>query len=169
MTNLEIIKDLFAHMQWADSTVWRVVLESEKALEDQKLRSLLYHLHVVQLAFLKVWRAESFAEPFPQFSETSAVHNWSSGYYNDAWAYICGLTDSDLDLPQPLPWPELVAERIGRQPAAATIGQTAMQVAMHSTYHRGQVNAQLRQLGLEPPLVDFITWVWLEKPAPPSC
>lgn len=35
-----------------------------------------------------------------------------------------------------------------------------------ATYHRGQVNTWLRELGLEPPLVDFIAWVWFGKPAP---
>ena len=168
MTNLETTKDLFGHMQWADAKVWRVVLDNQKAREDAKLRSLLYHLHVVQRAFLKVWRGESFAQPFPQFTETLEVLEWSSGYYDEARAYIGSLTDDELDRPQTLPWPELVADRIGREPASATVGQTAMQVAMHSTYHRGQVNAQLRQLGFEPPLVDFITWIWLDKPAPDS-
>ena len=35
---------------------------------------------------------------------------------------------------------------------------------MHSTYHRGQVNVRLRELGGEPQLVDFIAWVWEGKP-----
>jgi uncharacterized damage-inducible protein DinB len=39
------------------------------------------------------------------------------------------------------------------------------QVTSHSTHHRGQVNARLRALGGEPPLVDYIAWVWFGKPA----
>jgi uncharacterized damage-inducible protein DinB len=64
-----------------------------------------------------------------------------------------------------LPWGEMVAARIGQTPAASTLAETLQQVTMHSTYHRGQVNARLRELGAEPPLVDFIAWVWLGKPA----
>ena len=41
-----------------------------------------------------------------------------------------------------------------------------MQVALHSTYHRGQINARIRELGGEPPLTDFIAWVWAGKPQP---
>ncbi len=41
---------------------------------------------------------------------------------------------------------------------------SCFQVANHSTYHRGQVNRSLRQLGGEPPLVDYIAWVWFGKP-----
>ncbi len=37
---------------------------------------------------------------------------------------------------------------------------------MHSTHHRGQVAARLRELGGEPPLVDFIAWLWWKRPEP---
>ena len=42
----------------------------------------------------------------------------------------------------------------------------ATQVASHSTYHRGQVNARLREVGGTPPLVDYIAWIWFGRPAP---
>jgi len=32
--------------------------------------------------------------------------------------------------------------------------------------HRGQVAARLREIGGEPPLVDFIAWVRLGRPEP---
>jgi uncharacterized damage-inducible protein DinB len=40
------------------------------------------------------------------------------------------------------------------------------QVTSHSTYHRGQVNARVREGGRRMPLVDFIAWVWFGKPDP---
>ena len=55
---------------------------------------------------------------------------------------------------------------MNRRFEAPTLAETALQVAMHSTYHRGQVNARLRQIGGEPPLVDFIAWIWFGRPAP---
>ena len=51
------------------------------------------------------------------------------------------------------------------------MAETCLQVCSHSTYHRGQVNARLREIGAEPPLVDYIAWLWFERPAadwPPS-
>jgi len=39
-------------------------------------------------------------------------------------------------------------------------------VASHSTYHRGQIATRIREIGGEPPLVDFLYWVWSGKPAP---
>jgi len=38
-------------------------------------------------------------------------------------------------------------------------------VALHSLYHRGQVNARLREVGGTPPLVDYIAWLWFGRPA----
>ena len=39
-----------------------------------------------------------------------------------------------------------------------------IQVTIHSTHHRGQFNARLRQVGGEPPLVDYIAWVCFGRP-----
>ena len=41
-----------------------------------------------------------------------------------------------------------------------------MQVFSYTTYHRGQVATRERELGGEPPLVDFSDWVWAGKPVP---
>jgi len=48
----------------------------------------------------------------------------------------------------------------------ATHAESVVQVAMHTTYHRGQVATQIRALGGEPPLTDFVVWIWLGKPEP---
>ncbi len=60
---------------------------------------------------------------------------------------------------------EQLIETWNRPIGAVCVGQSAVQVAMHSTHHRGQVAARLRELGVEPPMVDFIVWVWIGKPA----
>ena len=63
-------------------------------------------------------------------------------------------------------WRRWVEKTIGRAPEPTTFGETMLQVSQHSTYHRGQVNARLRELGIDAPLTDFIAWVWQGKPAP---
>ena len=47
---------------------------------------------------------------------------------------------------------------------AQAIAESMLQVALHSQYHRGQINARLRALGGEPPRVDYIIWLWLGRP-----
>ena len=53
-----------------------------------------------------------------------------------------------------------------RQGLPATLSESVWQVLSHSTYHRGQIATRIRELGGEPPLVDFLYWVWSDKPTP---
>ena len=54
--------------------------------------------------------------------------------------------------------------KIKQKVVPATLEETMLQVASHSTYHRGQINTRFRERGGDPPSVDFIIWVWLGKP-----
>ena len=72
------------------------------------------------------------------------------------------MRDEDLDKPMPMPW----AGRFKEKPGVTTFRDTLLQVPMHSSYHRGQVNARLREVGADPPLTDYIVWIWMERPSP---
>ena len=65
-----------------------------------------------------------------------------------------------VNRPVALPWAQQVAERLGFEPALVTLADTAAQVVAHTAHHRGQVMTRLRGLGGNPPLIDFIAWVW---------
>jgi uncharacterized damage-inducible protein DinB len=60
----------------------------------------------------------------------------------------------------------MMTEILEREIETPTLGETMLQVPSHTTSPRGQINADLRRLGGEPPLVDFIAWVWFGKPEP---
>jgi uncharacterized damage-inducible protein DinB len=162
--NLSELRDLYRHMEWADASVWQAVFRSENAVADQKLRDYFYHLHLVQRAFLNAWRNES-AAPFPTFEDATSVREWGRSYYDEIFVHLERLSDQEIAKPMQLPWAEYVEKQIGRVPASITIGETMLQVPLHSLYHRGQINARLREVSGEPPTVDYIIWVWLEKPA----
>jgi uncharacterized damage-inducible protein DinB len=163
--NLVELRELYRHMEWADASVWRAVFESESALADQKLRNYFYHLHLVQRAWLRAWRNEPAAATFPTFDDAGAVREWGRSYYEEIFGYLDGLSDEEISRPMQLPWAELVEKQLGRAPASITIAETMLQIPLHSLYHRGQINARLREVGGEPPTVDYIVWMWIEKPA----
>lgn len=164
--NVETLTDLYRHMEWADAAVWAAALTSEGVRTDEKLRGQLYHLHVVQRAFLRAWRGEPRETPYPTFDDAEPLMLWGRGFYGEALTHFAALSNKEVSEPRPVPWADVVAERLGRRPELTTLGETALQVALHSTYHRGQINARLREVGGEPPLVDYIAWVWLGRPAP---
>lgn len=166
MISKTTLTDLYRHMEWADAALWAAVLASRAAQADAKLQKYLYHLHLTQRAFLRIWRGEPRETPYPTFNDAPSLMQWARSYYSEAFAYLEAQSDEKLSAPMPVPWADMVERRIGRAPAATTIGETALQVVLHSMYHRGQANARLREVGGEPPLVDYIAWIWLGRPAP---
>ncbi len=163
---MSTVTDLHRHMEWADAAVWTSVLAGESSRTDDRLRALLYHLHMVQRAFLRVWRGEPRETPYPTFDDPLSLMGWGQGFYGEASAYLGALSEEQMAEPLPVPWATMVERRLGRAAQPTTLGETALQVALHSQYHRGQINARLRELGREPPLVDYIAWVWLGRPSP---
>jgi uncharacterized damage-inducible protein DinB len=158
--------DLYKHMEWADAAVWTAVLESEPASADPKLKEYFTHLHIVQRAFLLMWRKEDLPSSFPEFSELKQVLTWARKTYGEGISQLEAMRDPGLSEPLPLPWAKMVEQTIGKPPQENSIGETALQVIMHSMYHRGQINARLKALEGKPPLVDYICWVWLGRPHP---
>ena len=164
--NMNALTDLYRHMEWADAAVWASVLAREGGRADAKLRDYLYHLHVVQRAFLRAWRGEPRETPYPTFEDAPSLMLWGRAYYGEASAHLAALGDERLSGPMPVPWASMVERSLGRAPETTTFGETALQVVLHTLYHRGQINARLREVGGQPPLVDYIAWVWQGRPAP---
>lgn len=164
MITSESLVDLYRHMEWADAIVWRAVLASEAGRTDAKLRDYAYHLHVAQRTFLRMWRGEPREAPYPTFEDAESLMEWGRAYYAEAYAHLGGLSDESISERFEVPWAAVLAQRLGRTPEATTVGETALQVVLHTMYHRGQINARLRRLESDPPLVDYIAWVWLGRP-----
>ena len=164
--NLEDLKGLFAHMEWADAQVWTAALSNAEACEDRALRAKFLHTHRVQRAFLCVWRNVEVVGPpadLPDLRETLAN---ARSVYEDLARFLDALDEGELSRTAVMPWAGGFAERLGREPTETTLAETMTQVVMHSTYHRGQVNTRLRELGVEPALTDYIAWLWFGKPEP---
>jgi uncharacterized damage-inducible protein DinB len=152
-------------MEWADAKVWASLLESESGHSDQKIRDCLYHLHMVQKAFLRIWKGVPRETPFPSFDDAPSLMEWVRANYEEIYAHIETLSDEKLSEPMDMPWADMIEKQLGRKPEGTKIGDTVLQVVLHSMYHRGQVNARLREVGVVPPLVDYIAWLWTGRPA----
>lgn len=160
------IRELVRHMEWADALVWRSVLSLPSAHSDANLRERLYHVHVVQRAYLHIWRDDPIDVPeMSSFEDLRAIRAWAQEYYDPALEYLDGLDAETLERPVNFPWAERLVQRYGEDVNSATLAESILQVSYHTTYHRGQINTRLRELGSEPPLTDFIAWIWMGKPA----
>lgn len=153
-------------MEWADAQMWRSVAAIPGAQADHRLKYLLHHLHLVHAVYLQAWRDDPFQiSELSAFPDLASVHAWARPFYSGAMTFVQALDESTLGTPLDFPWSAMILEKFGRiEPA--TLSESAWQVFSHTTYHRGQVAIRIRELGGEPPLVDFLVWVWSGKPAP---
>ena len=163
----QLLVDLFDHMEWADARVWQAALKHEVARTDGPLRALLLHTHAVQKAFFGAWTNQDWAFP-SSFDDTTLEGELAStrGYYARAGAFVASLDEQRLAARIKLPWTHYVEQHLGRPAGALTLGESVLQVLMHSAHHRAQANMRLRALGAEPQLIDYIGWLWLERPQP---
>lgn len=157
-------EELYVHQEWADAVMWRAVLAL--GLEDERLRKLLTHMHLVQHAYANLYRGEApdFRDA-ASFADLRAIEQWGREAHVKLHAVVPSVA-AEPEKIVTMPWMDMVEKSIGRKAQPATARETLLQVPMHSTYHRGQVNARLRELGAEPPLVDYIAWIWFSRPAP---
>jgi uncharacterized damage-inducible protein DinB len=166
--SIDLLRQLIRHMEWADAEVWRAVSAYAPAADDTRLKNLLTHLHLVQRLFLILWTKQPFdpTRPQPEFATLTDLRAWAQTYYPEADRFLEALEESSLKDEVLMPWAKSLETQLGRTVSMPTVGETIQQVASHSTYHRGQINARLREVGGEPPLVDYIAWIWFGRPAP---
>lgn len=163
VTNYSV--DLFRQMSWADSLLWQSVLKTPGAWDDEKLPRILYHFHAAQHAFLCIWEERPVEIPEPtSFSDLISIAKWGHGFHKDTERFLRETDEKELTRKLSIPWTYLIEEKLGRPAGAVTLEESMIQVALHSAHHRGQVNSGIRELGGEPPLIDYIGWLWAGKP-----
>jgi len=161
------LRQLAAYMEWADATAWRAVLEAPAARADASLLDTMHHVHLVQHLFHQAWAGEPLqvSERTPS-QPPGALARWGRDAHRDIAAFLSTAREADLSFPFRMPWASRFEERAGRPAAAHTLEESVLQVVLHTQHHRGQLCARLRALGLEPPALDFIVWMWGGRPAP---
>ena len=167
MQSPDLIRELCAHMEWADSCIWSSLKKLPDVASDKALHERMYHIHFTQHSFLQVWLGNDFkfmkSDAFPDLSD---VENLARSFYTSLSGYLEDIETKSLDAPTPLPWAIYMSRQLGRDVEVTTLGDTLFQITSHSVHHRGQVNLQIRDMGGEPPLIDYIVWVWLGRPSP---
>jgi uncharacterized damage-inducible protein DinB len=159
-------RDLLTHMEWADALTWRAIRTLPTAQSDERAKWLCHHIHLVQSIYLQAWRGDPFQPTeLVAYVDLAAIETWARPFYPSARAFADTVDESRFPQPVEFPWSAMIAEKFGKV-LPATLGESAWQVLSHSTYHRGQLAVRIRELGGEPPVVDFLYWVWAGKPAP---
>lgn len=166
MATRDELLELTAHMEWADALVWSTTLQSGPARADERIKNWLHHIHTVQRAFTAIWQGgQPDLVNVASFADAPALAAWGRAAHGGVQGYLSTATPGDLGRQIVLPWAGRAIERHAAV-SHPTLAETVRQIAMHSMHHRGQINARLRELEAEPPLVDYIAWIWRGRPEP---
>ena len=157
---------LVEHMEWADARIWAAAgaLSPDRA-EASDLRQRFFHLHLVQQLYLSMWRNApvSTLPELADYPDLGAVRRWAQPFYAGARAVIQAADEQRLAEAIVVPFSERVAQP-GRPITHATFAETVIQVALHTTHHRGQLATRVRELGGDPPTIDLVLWIWTGRP-----
>lgn len=157
---------LATHMAWADAAVWRPTLAHPSAAGDGKLRATLHHTHLVQHLFAQAWRGEGLAtREASEFSTLVDLAAWGRDAHQRVLNFLMEAAAAVWAREFREPWTCHFEDRLQAPAAVHTLGESVVRVVMHTAHHRGQACTRLRELGVEPPTVDFIVWLWSGRPA----
>jgi len=146
---LDQLRRLFDHAEWANAHVIA-------ALESQTVAPDIVELFAHVLGAEEIWLSRLEQRPsrlavWPTLSvaQLAEVAQSNASSYR---AYLDRLTPDDM--------PRLAAYKNSAGQAFETaIGDVLTHVAMHGSYHRGQVALRMRREGWEPAPTDFIAFV----------
>jgi len=155
---LPLLKELFTYNYWARD---RHLQACEALTEEQysrllehsfpSLRDTLTHMVAVEWLWLERWHGRSpkallAPHELPTLAALSA--RWRL-VESEMKRYLAQLSEEALE--QPLAYVNLKG-----QACSYPLWRMLLHLINHQTYHRGQVASILRQLGVQPPPVDFL-------------
>ncbi len=156
---LPFLRDLMEHAAWANAVFFHAWGQSP-ARGHEELRRRVAHLVGVQRGFLSVFRGEAPGGPPggppPSFEDLKTRAETCHAGLHD---FIASLHPEALARTVQIPW-------FQDPPCIITVAEAMVQVAMHTQHHRGQCMTRLKDFGGEPKNVDWIIWLWKQKPQP---
>jgi uncharacterized damage-inducible protein DinB len=158
----QLMRDLYLHQSWADAEHWKALEAHPEALTDKVIAVRMHHIHLVQHAYL--WLIEGEGQPFVRttssdFKTPGELKHYAREYHERMKTLLEQMDGTQLHRQVSIPW-------FTQPTLTVSVEEALTQAAMHSHYHRGQNAARLRELGGNPPLTDFVAWLWKSRPTP---
>jgi uncharacterized damage-inducible protein DinB len=155
---IDELRTLFAYDSWAND----LLLDTAKGIPEESLRrdlgtshqsllGTLVHLVAAEEIWLSRWKGapRSRLTGLEEIASLDALFAWWGAVRAERDAYIASLGEADLER-------EMEMNTTSGATYRHRYADMFRHLANHSTYHRGQVAAMLRQLGEKPPSTDLI-------------
>ena len=111
----------------------------------------------VQEAFLGVLKGETEVPEDRPIQEFEALKRRCRANHEAFGALGRGLDAAALARIVRVPW-------FPDPPCLVSVAEALVQVCLHTQHHRAQNMTRLKTLGVSPKNVDFIIWLWKQKP-----
>lgn len=154
--NAELLRDLARHQAWADTEHWKALHANSAALEDPEIRKRLNHMLMALRMLTALARGET-PDPAAMSKEVEPAGPLEAALREANAQLVEALNTLDLQKMIALP-------RGPRGPWEAPAGVLLLQAITHGQHHRGQNASRMRQLGVTPPMTDFVVWYALGRP-----
>ncbi len=155
---LAFLRELMAYTEWANGVFFNTWGKSP-CRDHEELRQRVGHIIGVQSGFLSVLRGEKAGlppdGPPPTYDELKARAETCHAGLRD---FVAKLDEEQSKRTVRIPW--FPAD----PPCVITAAEALVQAAMHTQHHRGQCMTRLKDFGGEPKNVDWIIWLWKQKP-----
>lgn len=158
---LDSLRRSYDYLHWADARLLRAAaaLQPDDYARDLgasfgSVHGTLAHMVGADWLWLERWQGRS-PTSVPGYAE------WATAAELDAvWArvrvarsrFLADLTADDLDR-------VIAYHTLAGDAKSYTLADVLLHGVTHSTYHRGQVTALLRQLGVTPPATDYVLFM----------
>jgi len=150
--DVELLKDLARHQAWADAQHWKILHGNATLLADADIRKRLNHMTMACEMLAALARGEA---PDAGTKELESMEELEAAMSKANERVAATLGSADLDKMITLP-------RGPKGPFQAPAGVLLLQALTHSQHHRGQNASRMRELGVTPPMTDFVIWWAIE-------
>lgn len=147
---LEQIHRLIEHAAWADALVAEAILKQDNVADDT-IELFAHVLGAEEVWLSRLEQRQSTLAVWPKLTRgqlAATADNVARAYR----AYVSRLTPNDLAT-------EVAYKNSIGQAFSTPIGEILMHVAMHGSYHRGQVALRMRRDGATPAPTDYIAFI----------
>jgi len=154
------LQDLYEYNRWAHQRTLEAAIELTKEQCERvvggsfpSVRATLEHMLGAEVIWLSRWEGHSLGNS-PDFSGLADVialqRIWDS-FWHRQFIFLESLSDDELTRQI------AIRTRSGIE-TVQPLGETMIHVMNHSTYHRGQVAGQIRQVGGTPNTTDYFIY-----------
>jgi uncharacterized damage-inducible protein DinB len=149
---MKMLTDLVQHKWYANARLLVAMSDHPEASGDHQLRELMRHVLLAN----RFWFCLSRDVPFSFEAESRTPESLPAlivqfrDTHAEETSWLANIAEHDLQKQLHTPYIP------GR---SFSVEQGIVQICMHSHGHRAQGALRLRQLGVTPPTLDFITWL----------